>query len=448
MITVAPTKDEKSHLEEVAKKAMAEIGKEIEKIDGRIKPALLGSASRGTWLRDEKDLDIFLMFPLEYEKGRMEEIVTDVGNKVLKDVTKRYAEHPYVRGKYEGFDIEIVPCFGVKSPQNLKSAVDRTPFHAAFVIERVKGKENDVRLLKQFLKGIGAYGAESKVEGFSGYLCELLVIKYGSFEKVLKSARDWERGIVIWTGKAPNKENIKKFKGPLVFIDPVDENRNVASALSPTKLSEFIFACARYLEDPRDEFFFPLKRKASREEVIQKFEKRQTDAIAIVFDTPDLIDDILYPQLRRAAGTIKKQLLGSEFPVLGIDFFIKEKTCILIELGSARIPKMLLHLGPRVNTPHEPRFLSKYKEFDGKLTEPFITGDRWAIFLKRKYTSALTFLTDFLSQSDLLKNGIPKYIARGIGEGYEIKEGKDAIMDDFLDDLLEYFDPTFPWDSQ
>ena len=445
MISVEPTEDEKSRLKEVADSAISEIKKETDKIDGRIKPALLGSASRDTWLREEKDLDIFLVFPLEYEKKGMEEIVTNIGKKILKDVTKRYAEHPYVRGEYRGFDIEIVPCFGVDSPKKLKSAVDRTPFHDAFIRENIKGKENDVRLLKQFLKGIGGYGAESKVEGFSGYLCELLVIKYGSFEKVLKSAREWEHGPAIWIGEKPDAEEIKKFPEPLIFIDPVDENRNVASALSPTKLGEFIFGCGKYLEDPRDEFFFPLKRKASRKEVIQKFEKRQTDAIAVVFDTPDLIDDILYPQLRRATGTIKKQLLGLEFPVLGIDFFIKEKTCIFIELGSARIPKMRLHLGPRVNTPHESRFLSKYKEFDGKLTEPFITGDRWAIFLKRKYTSALTFLTDFLSQHDLEKNGIPKYIARGIGEGYEIKEGKDAIMDDFLDDLLEYFDPKFPW---
>lgn len=447
MISVEPTKDEKSRLKEVADSAISEIKKEAGKIDGRIKPALLGSASRDTWLREEKDLDIFLIFPLEYEKGRMEEIVTDIGGKILKDVTKRYAEHPYVRGKYEDFDIEIVPCYGIDSPQNLKSAVDRTPFHAAFVIEHVKGKENEVRLLKQFLKGIGCYGAEARVEGFSGYLCELLVIKYGSFEKVLESAGDWKHGNVIWIDRAPNKENIKKFPEPLVFIDPVDENRNVASALCGTKLSEFIFSAARYLEEPKDEFFFPKKRTADRKDIIKIFENRKTDAIAVIFDTPDLVDDILYPQLKRAAGTIKKQLLGLEFPVLGIDFFIKEKTCIFIELGSAQIPKMRLHLGPHVNTSHEPRFLSKYKEFDEKLTEPFIMDDRWAIFLKRQYESAKDFLHAYLSQPHLEKNGMPKYIARSITEGYEIKEGKDAIMSDFLDGLLDYFNPIFPWEG-
>jgi tRNA nucleotidyltransferase (CCA-adding enzyme) len=447
MISVEPTKDEKSRLKEVVNSAISEIKKETEKIDGRINPMLLGSASRDTWLREEKDLDIFLVFPLEYEKKGMEEIVTNIGKKILKDVTKRYAEHPYVRGKYRGFDIEIVPCFGVDSPEKLKSAVDRTPFHDAFVRENIKGKETEVRLLKQFLKGIGCYGAEARVEGFSGYLCELMVIKYGSFEEVLESAREWRYGKVIWIDGATNKENIKKFPEPLVFIDPVDKNRNVASALSLTKLSEFIFASQRFLEEPKDEFFFPKIRTASRKDIIKIFENRKTSAIAIVFDTPDLIDDILYPQLRRAAGAIKKQLLRSDFKIFGIDFFIKEKTCIFIEFESIEIPKMRLHLGPKVNTAHESRFLSKYQNFEGKLSEPFITGDRWAIFLERKYESASAFLDDFLSQPDLEKNGIPKYIAHSITLGYEIKEGKDAIMDNFLDGLLDFFDPKFPWET-
>jgi len=445
MISVAPTKEERSRLLKAAKRVMVEIEKETEKVDSRIKPALLGSVSRDTWLPNEKDLDVFLVFPLEYKKGRMEEIVTDLGRKILKDVTRRYAEHPYVRGRYEDFEIEIVPCYAVDSTKNLKSAVDRTPFHDAFVKEHIKRKENEVRLLKQFLKGIGCYGAEAKVEGFSGYLCELLVIKYGSFEKVLKAAKDWQRGQAIWIGE--NLEEVKKFTEPLVFIDPVDKNRNVASALSSTKLSEFIFAAGRYLENPHDEFFFPKKRKVSRARITRKFEKRKTDAIAIVFETPDLVDDILYPQLRRALNRIRKLLLRSEFPLLGIDFFVRDKTCIFIELGSIEIPEMRLHKGPKVNTSHESKFLSKYREFEGKLTEPFIKGNRWAIFLKRKYTNAKVLLSDFLSQAHLEKNGMPKYIAKGIKEGYVIEEGKDAILTEFADDLLEYFDPRFSWES-
>jgi tRNA nucleotidyltransferase (CCA-adding enzyme) len=447
MISVEPSSEEKAKLAHVAESVMAEIKREVREIDAKIRLVLLGSASRDTWLPNKKELDFFLIFPLEYEKKRMEEVVTGVGEKILKDVTKRYAEHPYIRGRYEDFEIEIVPCYGVNSPKNLKSAVDRTPFHDAFVHENIKGKENEVRLLKQFLKGIGCYGAEARVEGFSGYLCELLVIKYGSFENVLKAAGGWQKGPWILIGEKVEIEE-GKFKEPLVLIDPVDDNRNVASALSATKLSEFIFASSEYLKAPRDEFFFPEERKAGLKEVIKKFEKRKTNVVAIFFETPDLVDDILYPQLKRATGTLKKQLLRAEFPVLGMDFFVRGRTCILIELGSIEIPYMRLHMGPQVNTEHEPRFLSKYKDFDGKLCEPFIKGDRWAIFLKRNFTNAGEFLSEFLSQKELVKKGMPKYIATSIEEGYELKEGKDVLIDEFAGDLLLYFDPIFPWDSQ
>lgn len=446
MISVAPTEAEKLSLLSVAETVLDKIREESGKIDGRIKPVLLGSASRDTWLANEKDLDVFLMFPLEYEKEQMEEVVTGIGKKVLNGVTRRYAEHPYVRGKYREFDVEIVPCYAVDSPQNMKSAVDRTPFHDAFIREHIGGKENDVRLLKQFLRGIGCYGAEAKVEGFSGYLCELLLIKYGSFEGVLKAARKWQRGQIICTYGRPNLGKIKKFTEPLIFIDPVDDNRNVASALSSTKLSEFIFAATRYLEDPREAFFFPEKRKADMAEIIHKFEERGSYALAIVFDMPDLVDDILYPQLKRATGAIRKLLSRSEFAVVGTDFFVGRRSCIFIELGEINIPKIRLHKGPKVNTVHESRFLSKYRDFDEKLTEPFIMEDRWSIFLKRKYTNAKVFLSDFLSQAHLEKKGIPKYVAKGIEEGYVILEGKDTILAEFAEDLLEYFDPRFPWE--
>ena len=93
----------------------------------------------------------------------------------------RYAEHPYVHGIVKGVEVDVVPCYRLKDASRIKSAVDRTPFHHEWLKDRIKGKENEVRLLKGFLKANGLYGAEYKVRGFSGYLCELLIMFYGSF---------------------------------------------------------------------------------------------------------------------------------------------------------------------------------------------------------------------------------------------------------------------------
>jgi tRNA adenylyltransferase (EC 2.7.7.25) len=50
-------------------------------------------------------------------------------------------------------------------------------------------QKDEVRLLKKFMKGIGVYGAEIKVKGFSGYVAELLVYFYDSFRNVLPPRR-------------------------------------------------------------------------------------------------------------------------------------------------------------------------------------------------------------------------------------------------------------------
>ena len=52
---------------------------------------------------------------------------------------------------------------------------------------------DEVRVLKKFMKGIDTYGAEIKVGGFSGMLCETLILNYGSFEDTIKSASDWKK---------------------------------------------------------------------------------------------------------------------------------------------------------------------------------------------------------------------------------------------------------------
>ena len=47
------------------------------------------------------------------------------------------------------------------SKRKMESAADRTQFHTEFMLENLSGPmKNNVRLLKQFLKNNGIYGAE------------------------------------------------------------------------------------------------------------------------------------------------------------------------------------------------------------------------------------------------------------------------------------------------
>jgi tRNA nucleotidyltransferase (CCA-adding enzyme) len=99
-----------------------------------------------------------------------------------------------------GLEADIVPSTEVGDPSKSgeKLSVERTPLHTRYVKSRLSEcMKDDVRLLKSFFKSIGVYGAESHVGGFSGYVCELLVIRYGSFRKVLEAISRWGPGVYV-----------------------------------------------------------------------------------------------------------------------------------------------------------------------------------------------------------------------------------------------------------
>ena len=161
----------------------------------------VGSYARNTWLKGSLEIDVFLLFPEDVPKEELREKGLEIGKAVLDSYEIRYAEHPYVHGVVKDVEVDVVPCYKLKDARNIKSAVDRTPFHHKWLESRIKGKENEVRLLKGFLKANGIYGAEYKVRGFSGYLCELLIVFYGSFLETVRNARRWTRRTVIDVAK-------------------------------------------------------------------------------------------------------------------------------------------------------------------------------------------------------------------------------------------------------
>ena len=254
----------------------------ISRLKIHAEPMLVGSVAKDTYLKNP-DIDIFILFPLDTKRETLEQYGLKIGEHVIPKPVKKYAEHPYTSGKFHGYEVDIVPCYRIKKSSELKSAVDRTPLHTEYVINNLAEKQkNEVRLLKQFLKGIGIYGAEAKVEGFSGYLCELLIIHYGSFMSLVSSAKNWKFNHRITL----NNNHKKAFpKAPLVVIDPVDSERNVASALTAQNFAMFIHACAEYEKNPSEYFFFPLPAKPfSKRRIHQMFERRGTEIICVMID--------------------------------------------------------------------------------------------------------------------------------------------------------------------
>ncbi|PSH01511.1 MAG: tRNA CCA-pyrophosphorylase, partial [Nanohaloarchaea archaeon SW_10_44_10] len=103
-----------------------------------------GSASRGTCMKNDGDLDIFILFNEETDELELEDRGLEIGKETFKqfggDFEVDYAEHPYTKGRIDGYEVEIVPCYDT-NPENIKSSVDRTPHHSKWVKENLTEEE-------------------------------------------------------------------------------------------------------------------------------------------------------------------------------------------------------------------------------------------------------------------------------------------------------------------
>uniref|UniRef100_UPI002603B607 CCA tRNA nucleotidyltransferase n=1 Tax=Thermococcus sp. TaxID=35749 RepID=UPI002603B607 len=260
----------------------------------------------------------------------------------------------------------LVPCYDVRTWRDVRTAVDRSILHTKWVNENLNGRNDEVRLLKRFLKGINAYGSEIYVRGFSGYLAEILVIKYGSFldvvertdfilrQKIIDPA-DWlrkEPEIALRTVKRETEED-----RPLIVIDPVDPRRNVSANLSWEKYGRFYFKSMEFLENPSVRFFFPQKKLKGS--YLDELRKRGTALVTLLIDVPDMVDDILLPQLERSARGFEKALEREGFRVLGWDVGRKSKAFIMLELDREKRERVKIKPGPEFFTERGRNFYLK-----------------------------------------------------------------------------------------
>jgi tRNA nucleotidyltransferase (CCA-adding enzyme) len=454
---ITPSKSEHREIENIMKKVLNKTEEIIKPL--KLSHTIAGSFMRNTYMLDKKEFDVFIMFPESYSREKLEKMGLKIGEKIVKSLKGKYiiayAEHPYVRAKINGYEVDIVPCYKIKDPSKIKSAVDRTPFHNEWLKKHLSPRlTSEVRLLKQFLKANGIYGSDTKTEGFSGYLCELLIVRYKYFNKLLEAASKWKAGEVFidlenyYKPQERGKVAKNKFKGqPLIVIDPVDPKRNVASALSPANFVKFVNLCRDFLEKPSMSFFFK-KVKIDYKKLEKSLNSRETQFLAVVFKKPNIIPDILYPQLRKTAKRIKNILEEYEFSVLGFDVWTNGNCIILLELEVWKLPNIRKLIGPPIfSKKHSQEFINKYKNH-GRI---WIENDCYVAEIERKFTQADEKIRHSLSVSlkVLKQKGIASYIAESIHKhGFKLLNNKQIISlakknEDFACFLWEYLKRRF-----
>ncbi len=372
-----PSKEEKLKLKK-------EVSSFLSKFKGLkdIKFFIGGSYAKDTWLPGNRDVDVFVKFNYSKFKDK------DISLKLFSILKKKFKNILVVHGSRDYFHVlindllfEVVPVLDIRKASQAVNVMDVSPLHVNYIKKHLKRKE-DVRKLKALLKANHLYGAESYLQGFSGYVCELLISYYGSFSKVIKEFSKLSDSLVLdvaryYSSRSIALKSLNKSKvGAFVLIDPVQSDRNAAASVSVSKFKEFVKLCRSY--DGSDSFF-----------VLQEVDVSKLKGYIVLDVTPlDGKRDIALSKMRALLDRFIR-----EFSYYGFNVVDSGWDSSHYWFKVDKLSKSYKHYGPLVSMKeHSKAFRAKYK---GKVK---VSRGRTYVVLKREFTSPRTFLEKLIKQ--------------------------------------------------
>lgn len=315
------------------------------------KAVLGGSGAKDTWLSGNHDVDVFVQFNYTKYKNHSMELTQFLDKSLRKTfpkikLSKLHGSRDYFQLTYQKYDFEIVPIIKITKSEQALNITDVSTLHSIWVNKNAKSMKDDIRLLKQFCKANKLYGAESHIAGFSGYILEILIAHYGSFEKLLKASLKWKTKQVIDPEKHYKNSsmvefhlNKSKLQSPLIIIDPVDKDRNAAAALSVEKFTSFKRLAKKYLDSPNIKFF-------EEEEIDLEKLKKKGHLVHLEITALSGKRDVIGMKLLKSFEFLKKELKPFKLKHSDWQWNNKKKADFYFVVKEKELPEFEIRAGP------------------------------------------------------------------------------------------------------
>lgn len=429
-----PSNELINNKDEIANIAIDLIKKNAEKYSQIMSVEFGGSYAKGTWIPGKGDIDIFMKFKNSVNNVEFTKITKKIGFESLKKFRPytRYSDHPYVEAVIKKTKINVVPCYNVKMG-SWKSAADRSIFHTKFMLKFLSNEmKDDVRLLKMFLISNEVYGSEILRQGFSGYVTEVLIYNFKSFVNSIKSLSKLQEFQIIGNTN-------KKFTTPITIIDPIDSNRNLASAVSLENLGKTMLICRAFLNKPSMKYF---KSKSS---VLSK--KNFENVIVIKFYYDYRSPDTLGGQIKKTVNALTVQMTEYGFKVIRNSVKVdKNYVNLLFLLETRKLNKFYRREGPNVFHEYD---CNKFIMKNIKKTNLIWVNKKGniSILMKRQYVDAKQFLLNFLKNKLTgVSYGLKEDIKKWNDVSY-FNIQKNKSLKNMLNNLIVTNEAAFPTDS-
>ncbi|HYD02742.1 MAG TPA: nucleotidyltransferase domain-containing protein [Alphaproteobacteria bacterium] len=394
-----------------------------------------GSIAKGTFLKDDYDIDLFVRFNRSYEDKEISNILEPVIAEICKSM-KTKLERIHGSRDYYQFTIqkagknktdlkelsfEIIPVILIHASNHYdaNNSTDLSPEHVNWVLKHTKKNPeltSDIRLAKQFCKANKVYGAESYINGFSGHIIDILVIHFGSFINLIKKFSEFEldkikdKPIIIDTEKhltSPLKELNPSKITSLIVVDPIQPYRNSAAAVSLETLKKFIEVCKLFLKNPGEKFFEIKKydihqeMKDSLKQASKKSRMTDKKIIKLILEitTVDGSKDVVGTKALKAYESMLENLKANDFIVLGSgwNFDFEKKLAQVFLLIDSNITKHYIQRGPPVSSSADyKRFVDKHTSLKHKILKK---GNAVSAIVPRKFTDPVELIKE-ISKKD------------------------------------------------
>ncbi len=381
------------------KQVFKEVDDTIKKINALLKKNKIkavcvagGSYAKGTILKNDFDIDLFVRFDYDYRSRDISKLL----GRALKPLKPElvHGSRDYYQLKKKSLLFEMVPVLKINNYKQAVNVTDMSPLHVDYVKKHLSKKPrlgSEIRLAKQFCKAVKVYGAESYIRGFSGHVLDLMIIYYGSFENLLMQASVWGGKVVLDPAshlKDPMKQlNKSKTQSPLIIVDPIQPDRNAAAAVSREKFELFKDKAKEFLEKPSEECFAIKKLR------VKELKAKAKKECLVVLKAKPLKgkEDVIGAKVMKSFEHIKKHLKKHDFTLIeaGWEFEEKKSTLYYIVKKEKLSDKVVLKGPPAREKVNVKRFKSKHKKVLEKKGRFFAEE-------KRKYKTPEKLIKDLI----------------------------------------------------
>jgi tRNA nucleotidyltransferase (CCA-adding enzyme) len=430
---IIPQEQEKKTIKNIVDLTRVYLKKEAEKLELKF-TNIESQGSTGikqTQLRNDFDIDIFIGLDWDEYQEKYEELSRTQFKKKIKQDFRRlcmdwifpaleheefknprllYAEHPYVQVDYidnsHKIQIDLVLYFDLKLDYIRENgpitAVDRSPWHGRFVDSYLSLKQkNDVRLLKQFFKAQYSYGDKSPIGkiGFIGYSAELLIFHYNTIVELFKNFHNLpNKELDYFCRKKKKRAEIKHFQDDfLLIIDPIDKNRNVASAIDERAYKYVNQKVHEFLQEPKNSYFYI--------DTIPEVDLTSNDSTLnqiFIIEMKKIEEDVHYTEIRDKIHSLGNDIKNhgekefsheDRFEKILFELYFKDEIneyILVIYCQRPIISKTYIRPGPPLdNKKHAEKFKKKNPDFIQK-------NQRLWVEEKREYYKFSNFLKKFI----------------------------------------------------